>query len=239
MEPQITPISADDSFSFGCHSKVPCFNACCRDLNQFLTPYEILRLKTHLKLDAETFLARYTQSHTGPSTGLPIITLKPGPGKDLPCPFVSSAGCRVYPDRPASCRIYPLMRGVQRDAQSGALVEHYAVLREPHCRGFEQPANQTVAQWVADQGLAPYNTMNDRMAAIIATKARHQTGPLDLRRSQLFRLALYDLDNFHRHVFDKGLLAGFPLKDGRLESARRDQTALLDIAFTWITQSLF
>ena len=239
MEAEITPIAHDQHFQFGCHADVPCFNACCRDLNQFLTPYDILQLKSHLGLDAGTFLQRYTQSHTGPATGLPIVTLKPGPGNDHPCPFITHQGCAVYPARPASCRIYPLMRGVQRDPQRGTLRVHYAVLREPHCRGFEQGARHTPDQWMARQGLGPYNSMNDRLAGIIAMKSAQQTGPLDLRQGHLFRLALYDLDSFRDQVFNKGLLKDAPIADHLLEAARQDQAALLKLAYAWIEEFMF
>ena len=61
MENELTPLSADDAFTFGCNPGVACFNECCRDLNQFLTPYDILRLKNHLNLSSSAFLERYTR----------------------------------------------------------------------------------------------------------------------------------------------------------------------------------
>ena len=45
MDAKIIPLTADTAFSFDCSPAVPCFNACCRDLNQALSPYDILRLK--------------------------------------------------------------------------------------------------------------------------------------------------------------------------------------------------
>ena len=77
MENYMTPLSTNDTFLFSCSKKVSCFNECCRDLNQFLTPYDILRLKHHLDLSSNIFLERYTTQQVGPETGLPIITLKP------------------------------------------------------------------------------------------------------------------------------------------------------------------
>jgi hypothetical protein len=57
------PISIDDTFKFSCSAKVPCFNECCQDLNQFLTPYDILCLKNHLGMTSGAFLERYTTTH--------------------------------------------------------------------------------------------------------------------------------------------------------------------------------
>jgi Fe-S-cluster containining protein len=202
-------------------------------------PYEILRLKNHLGLNSGAFLERYTQSHAGPTTGLPIVTLKPGPGDDHPCPFVAPKGCRVYNSRPASCRIYPLMRGLQKDPRDGVIKIHYALLKEPHCRGFEQPETQTVEQWLQSQELEVYNTMNDRMVNILDLKNRYHPGPLDLRGGAQFRLALYDLDNFRDQVFNKGVLDRFPVDSDKLENAQRDETVLLEIGFDWLAGTLF
>ena len=41
MENDMIPLARDDQFQFACGPEVPCFNACCRDLNQFLTPYDL------------------------------------------------------------------------------------------------------------------------------------------------------------------------------------------------------
>ena len=38
----------DSTFKFSCHPKVSCFNQCCRDVNIFLTPYDVLRMKKRL-----------------------------------------------------------------------------------------------------------------------------------------------------------------------------------------------
>jgi len=36
-------LTRDDTFTFACHPGVSCFNQCCRDVNIFLTPYDIIR----------------------------------------------------------------------------------------------------------------------------------------------------------------------------------------------------
>ena len=114
MQPDITPLKPTDHFTFACGPGLTCFNQCCRDLNQLLTPYDILRLKTGLGLTSGQFLERYTLEHTGPQTGLPVVALKPGERIDRCCPFVTTIGCAVYHDRPSSCRLYPLMRVAAR-----------------------------------------------------------------------------------------------------------------------------
>ena len=146
-----TPIARRDSFGFSCSREVTCFNDCCRDLNQFLTPYDILRLKNRLNLTSAAFLDRFTVSHTGPESGLPVVTFKTDPASGHACPFVGRSGCRVYTDRPTSCRMYPLARAISRSRRSGRITEHFALLKEPHCRGHLQPRRQTVEAWMASQ----------------------------------------------------------------------------------------
>jgi Fe-S-cluster containining protein len=238
MEPTLTPLAGDGRFRFGCSPAVPCFNDCCRDLNQALTPYDVLRLKNHLKMPSERFLAVYTSRHTGPDSGLPVVTLSPVDPKALTCPFVTPRGCRVYPDRPASCRAYPVARALTRCRDTGQLTEHFALLREPHCRGFDQAPRQTVSEWVAGQGLGPYNRMNDRLMEIIRLKNRTVAGPLDLKSQTAFYGALYDLDGFRTRLFVTRSLT-LRADGGELQAARNDDTALLALAIRWVRETLF
>ena len=170
MNEQMQPISEKDTFSFSCHSRVRCFNQCCRDLNQFLTPYDILRLKNRLGLSSGAFLKRYTFQHIGPQSGLPVVTFRTDRADGLKCPFVTEQGCRVYEDRPSSCRTYPLARLVSRSRETGAFSEQYMLLKEAHCFGFEGGRLHTVAEWIENQGIAEYNAMNDRILDLIRSK---------------------------------------------------------------------
>ena len=233
------PISIDDTFKFSCSAEVPCFNECCRDLNQFLTPYDILCLKKHLGMTSGAFLERYTTQHTGPETGLPVIALKPDDALNLKCPFVTESGCSVYNARPASCRMYPLARAVSRSRKTGKVTEHFALIKEPHCRGFEQETTQTVRQWIENQKIAVYNEMNDLLMEIISMKNHTIPGPLDMKSSHSFYIALYDLDRFRPHIFEKGLLDDFHLDSDILEAVKKDDVELLKIGHRWIKQMLF
>ena len=232
------PISIDDTFKFSCSAKVPCFNECCRDLNQFLTPYDILCLKNHLGMTSGAFLERYTTQHTGPETGLPVIALKPDDALKLKCPFVTESGCSVYNARPASCRMYPLARAVSRSRETGKVTEHFALIKEPHCLGFEQETTQTVRQWIENQKISEYNKMNDMLMEIISLKNHTKSGPLDMKSSHSFHIALYDLDRFRSHIFEKGLFNDFHLDSNILEVVKNDDVELLKLSHRWIKQIL-
>ncbi|MFC1830222.1 YkgJ family cysteine cluster protein [Thermodesulfobacteriota bacterium] len=239
MNNNMIQLSLKDTFRFSCHSEVPCFNACCKDLNQSLTPYDIIRLKNHLGLTSGVFLERYTSQHIGPESGLPIITLKFESSHDLRCPFVAPSGCRVYKDRPSSCRSYPLALAASRSRATGEIVEQYLLLREPHCLGFEQDRTQTVEEWLEGQGIPIYNRLNNLLLEILSLKNRLNPGPLDIRSGHLFHLACYDLDNFRIHIFEKGLLEDRNLDSATLDAIENDDVALLKLGIEWIKRELF
>ena len=239
MGHNLKPISLDEPFRFGCCETVPCFNACCRDLNQFLTPYDILRLKNHLDMPANDFLARYCSRHTGPESGLPIITLKPKEAPQLSCPFVTPAGCSVYADRPSSCRTYPLVRAISKSRATGTVSEHFMVITESHCFGFHEKKEQTVRQWIEHQGITVYNEFNDMLMEIISLKNSMHPGPLDNNSRYIFQLALYDLDNFRFQIFANDLLNDFDIDQKLLEAAKTSDVALLTLGLQWVKRELF
>ena len=239
MSDHLHPIPPEGKFRFACSPTVACFNECCRNLNQFLYPYDILRLKKNLGLLSSEFLARYTTQHIGPESGLPIVALKVADPKQLTCPFVSNRGCRVYPDRPASCRTYPVMRAISRNRETGRVSEHFALLKESHCLGFKSPASQSVHQWLTDQEIETYNHFNDQLLEIIHLKNQLRSGPLDLKARHQFYVALYDLDRFIIQVFKNKLLEDLDIDPEKLAAAKSDDTALLEVAIAYVKQELF
>jgi Fe-S-cluster containining protein len=239
MENSFRPIAGDDSFCFSCSSEVSCFNECCRNLNQFLTPYDILRLKTCLGLPSRVFVERFTVQHTGPETGFPVLAFKTDPGLDHICPFVTAAGCSVYNDRPASCRMYPIARAVSRSRKTGETIEHFAIIEESHCQGHQQPKRQTVRKWIHAQGLLPYNAYNDLLLELIHRKNQMMPGPLDPAARRWFHLALYDLDAFRDMAFNDGFFETLTLNRETHERAAQEDTALLKVGIDWLKNTIF
>ena len=239
MENNLIPIDLKETFRFACSPGVTCFNACCRDLNQFLYPYDILRLKKKLGLSSGEFLKHYTTRHLGPESGLPIVSLKSTDATHLICPLVTAEGCSVYADRPSCCRIYPLVRAISRKRATGEISERFMLLKEPHCLGFGEPKEQTVRQWLSDQDLEVYNQMNDRLLEIISIKNRLHPGPLDFKSQHLFYVALYDLDHFRNQIFTRNFFDNFKVDPEKLAAAGTDDTVLLEIAMEWIKQVVF
>ncbi len=239
MESDFLSVPSSHSFQFSCGSHIPCFNECCRNLNQLLTPYDVLRLKNSLGICANDFLERYTSQHTGPESGFPIVRLREKPDDGFKCPFVTSEGCSVYHDRPSSCRAYPIARGVVRNRQTGKLTEHFMLLKEPHCKGFQTGKHHSVHEWIENQGLMIYNKMNDLLMEIISLKNVTMPGHLDIKSRHLFHMAGYDIDSFRNKIFNKGLLNSANYDEHLLSKAKEDDTALLKISLKWLQKKIF
>lgn len=234
MEEAITPVTLSDRFAFKCTNKVPCFNNCCQDLNQYLTPYDILRMKNHLGLSSGEFLEKFTRRHIGPESGLPVVTLKTDPSTGFRCPFVQINGCQVYENRPTSCRLYPLARALSRSRETGQVTELYFLIQEAHCKGFLTESEQTVDEWLQKQGVYPYNEMNDLIMQIIQLKNALQPGPLDSKSTSLFHMACYDID-----ALKTELLANRLEGEGIPELIITDDYQLLKFGIALIKKRLF
>ena len=239
MSEDMIPVGPDDPMPFACGPENPCFNECCRDLSQALTPYDILRLKRAKQMDSTAFLREYTAMHFGPGTGLPVVEFKPNPATGHACPFVSEQGCTVYTDRPASCRMYPLARAIARSRETGGIQEYFALIEEPHCQGFGKETGLTVRQWLDGQQVEEHNGQNDKMMILISLKNQIMPDKLEGKQADQFYMALYDLDEFRRRIFDQDLLAEFQIPDAVMESLRTNDEALLDFGIAWLRNMLF
>lgn len=239
MSKYTTPLLIDDTFRFSCSETVSCFNQCCRDLNQFLTPYDILRLKNRFGIPSDIFLEKYTSMHIGPESGLPVISLKMRYDSKYKCPFVTPSGCSVYEDRPSSCRMYPLVRILSKSRETGDIAEQYMLIKEPHCLGFNCGHAQTVREWIENQGVDTYNKMNDMLMDIISLKNRLISGSIDKKAQKIFSTACYDLDTFRNQIFEKGILKGLNINTSTLDAVKNDDVALLKLGMEWVKQAFF
>ena len=62
---------------------IACFNACCKNTDIALTPYDIVRLKRRFKLDSKEFVAEYTvpfetEFHGVPASAVSTSTRQSG-----------------------------------------------------------------------------------------------------------------------------------------------------------------
>ncbi len=238
MTEEMIPVHPDEEMTFDCNSQNECFNECCRDLNQALTPYDVLRMKSNLGLSSQQFLKTYTSLHHGPESGLPVVEFKPNPAAGYACPFVTKQGCSVYKDRPASCRMYPLARAIARSRETGQVVEYFALIEEPHCKGFKKKKGQTIRDWLKGQDVDAHNMQNDKLMELISLKNRIMPGKLEGVLADKFYLALYDIDEFRDQIMDKNLLDELDIPKNIFDTLKEDE-ALLNFGLSWVKHELF
>src|SRR3989339_294299 len=239
MPEDMVPVTLDTLMDFTCSPENECFNDCCRDLNQALTPYDVLRLRKSMGMTSQDFLKKYTSLHHGPNSGLPVVEFKPNPETGHACPFVMPEGCSVYKDRPASCRMYPLARAITRSRETGEVSEFFALIEEPHCKGFGVKSGLTVREWLKGQDVQTHNKENDKLMGLINLKNRILPGKLEGNQADKFYLALYDLDEFRFLIFNKNFLEALKIPEGVLEKIKGNDEALLDFGIVWVRSVLF
>ncbi len=232
----LTVLQPEDVLGFSCHPKLDCFTRCCRNITIFLTPYDILRMKNALAIFSDKFLKHYTVTLIG-KNGFPIVALKMNDDAQKSCPFVTPAGCSLYPDRPWACRVYPLQPESSRITEK-TNKQYYSTLDVPFCRGLETPPCQTVAQWLNEQGVPEYQAMERPFKKIIDHPwlTDHPLENDSIR--QMVYMASYDLDRFRRFVFDSSFLDQFEIDSGEVAEIRNDDKALFTFAMKWLEYGL-
>jgi len=113
------------------------------------------------------------------------------------------------------------------------------VLKEPHCLGFKEPREWTVWKWKQNQGVKPYNEMNDLLMDIISLKNRRVKTRLTQKENESFYLACYDLDRFREVVFEKRLWEAHPVEEEVMKTLGEDDIALMRFSIEWIKKTLF
>ena len=231
-------MTEDSSFSFSCYPGVPCFNHCCHDVNIFLTPYDIVRLKNNLGITSEQFLSRHTISPFDKNLKYPVLLLQMDDGDKKPCPFVGDQGCGVYEDRPWACRMYPLGMASQRD-NDRAEDEFYFLLKEDTCKGHCEDNTQTVAEWVDGQGIEEYNKMGYYFKELTLHNIFQEGQDLTPEKIEMFFLANYNLDTFRKFLFNSTFFEKFEVDDETRNKIKNDDTELLKFGYTWLRFALF
>jgi Fe-S-cluster containining protein len=234
----VVPIKLDlnAKFRFRCHKGIQCFTKCCSNIDILLTPYDILRIKNRLKLSSGEFLSQYTYVRVDEKSSHPFVILKMNDGKERECPFVTTAGCSIYSDRPANCRYYPIGQGtLKKQGKDGPEEEEfYFFVREPHCLGYHEKKEWTVKSWRADQEVDLFDEMNREWKAIQLRKnIPGQPGP-DEKKQSMFYMASYDVDRFKRFVFESKFLDIFEIDDKTLDKIKNDEVELMKFGFQYI-----
>ncbi|MBC8179299.1 MAG: YkgJ family cysteine cluster protein [Deltaproteobacteria bacterium] len=227
-----------DTFSFSCHSRLSCFNLCCRNKYLPLTPYDIVRIRKALNIHSDDFLEKFTLYRLDPNSGFPILSIKMG-DKDGLCPFVGPDGCTIYNDRPTACRLFPLGRSSGISGDGTAREEFLYLLDTQGCKGVKEKKVQSVKAWRDDQGLLPYIEMNDKMLGLLFHPNRDDSKHLDQRQQQKVMVACYNIDLFRDFVFKTGFTEQYKIDEETAKRVMESDVALLTLGFTYLDGTLF
>jgi uncharacterized protein len=229
-------LGATDTFRFRCHASLACFNRCCRNLNLFLYPYDVIRLKNALGISSDTFLDRHVDVVLRKENYFPEVLLRMSDTPEKTCPFLSESGCRVYPDRPDTCRSFPVEHGVLFD-DAGKAADKISFFRPPEfCLGRFETDQQTLYSWCDDQEAAVYHEMTVRWAELKRLFHRNpwgaegHSGP----RAKMAFMATYNLDRFREFVLGSSFLKRYRVEAITINKVRTDDKALMSLGFAWV-----
>jgi Fe-S-cluster containining protein len=223
-----TAMTSESRFNFSCHADLPCFTQCCRDVNIYLTPYDVLRMRRALRMGSREFLEKHTLIFPDKNTHIPVVLLAMDDAT-LSCKMVMDAGCQVYQDRPWACRMYPLDLAGHSD-------EYCMFVNKSRCFGLGEPQSSTVQKWLENQGVEPYLEMERAFHAVMPE--RFQPGQrMDPGLGKFLFLA-YDLDQFATLLDDKDFRDICQIDNEMLHRVKDDDEELLQLAFRYIRNQL-
>ena len=241
-------LTASNTFCFACHKGVSCWNECCHDTDITLTPYDLIRIGRAVKMVSGEAARLFGTEAVHEASGMPVLKLKrvDNGAPKRPCVFLDPVeGCTIYADRPAACRYYPLGLASVKMKGHDKPEDFYFLVKEPHCKGHEEPREQTVADFRAEQAVEPYDEQNRGWIHILMKLASWKTlgGPFgkepDERTKKMFLMATTDLDAFRRFVFDTSFLERYAVAPETHADLATDDEALLKLALDWLRAILF
>lgn len=221
----------DETFEFSCHSGLACYNTCCRDINIFLTPYDVLRMRRGTGLSSEEFLEKYTFTLMG-DDGLPLVLLKMMDDRKKTCPFIAPDGCSIYENRPWSCRMYPVFPVSSEE-------EEFLIEEKASCLGFKENKETTTREWKTGQDIDTYDKMNKSYKEITRHDYFQKGNKLDQGKAKLLYRACYDLDAFRKFLFESRFFDIYDVEEEVIEKIKNNDEELLNFGYRWVSFSLF
>lgn len=232
-------MNRESGFKFNCHKNVSCFNKCCTDVNIFLTPYDIIRLKNNLKMSSQEFLEKFTLLPIDENQNHPVVMLKMNDDEDKSCPFVGAEGCSVYKDRPWSCRMFPLGVASPKDNGTDMDGEFYFEIEEPICKGHLEEKKWTVGEWMKAQEVDEYSEMGESFKEISLHDYFKEKKQLTPAKLKMFYTVCYNIDKFREFVFESSFLKRFEVDEDIVSEIKTDDEELLKFGFNWLKYCLF
>lgn len=225
---------------FQCRKGIACWNACCSNIDISLTPYDIVRLKQRLDMSSTELLQKYTVPYELEPGGIAGVKLRPVENGTA-CQFMTAEGCDVYEDRPTACRYYPVALLSMRKQDEYTDTSSYALVREDHCLGHQEPRGLTIDEYRKEQGVEEYDELARGWRQLILKKKSSgpSIGKPTKRSLQLFFMVCYDTDRFREFVISDGFAGLYDIPADEMKKLLTDDTELMLFGFRFLKQVLF
>jgi Fe-S-cluster containining protein len=228
------------TIQFQCRKGIDCWNACCSNIDISLTPVDILRLSRRLDISTTEFLVQYTFPYELEPNGIAGVKFKPVENGSA-CQFMRPEGCDVYTDRPTACRYYPVALLSMRRSDEYTDRNAYALVKEPHCHGHNEPRQISIEDYRQEQGVAEYDELGRGWRQLVLKKK--SSGPTigapSKRSLQLWFMACYDLDRFRDFVASTAFNEVYDIPWNEMQKILSTDSELMLFAFQFLRQTMF
>ena len=234
-------LDANSKIRFNCHTKVSCFNECCKQADLTLTPYDVLKLKDHLGMSSAEFLKKHTVPFQIDGQGLPGIKMRTTDDEPVCLLMDPQQGCTVYEARPSACRYYPIGLMSMKAFKANSPEQHYFIVKEDHCQGHCEDNTLTVDEYREQQGVKDYDDFNWPWYQLVLKKK--SSGPTIGNPSEMsldfFFMCSYDVDRLRKFISSANFRTVYDLEDDYYETLLKDDYALVQFGFRLCGQVLF
>jgi len=204
FQEQFGPVSKflkpGDTFSFKCARDGKCCTNRFGKDQIILTPYDVARLRTLLKIDSTEFLKKCACLALGAKSQFPIALLKyQATEKGNKCPFLTNQGCSVYQDRPLRCRLYPLGR-----AYSDGYSYFYLAQVDKNC-GINNSRRYVLEEWLSGSEVGPFCDWSDVFHLLFMNIDHEKYKEIAPELKYFFGFLMYDFDTHMKRLSAKNL----------------------------------
>jgi Fe-S-cluster containining protein len=233
-------LEGSTTIQFQCRKGIDCWNACCSNIDISLTPVDILRLSRRLDISTTEFLVQYTFPYELEPNGIAGVKFKPVENGSA-CQFMRPEGCDVYSDRPTACRYYPVALLSMRRSDEYTDRNAYALVKEAHCHGHNEPRQLSIEDYRQEQGVVEYDELGRGWRQLVLKKK--SSGPTigapSKRSLQLWFMACYDLDRFRDFVASTAFNEVYDIPWNEMQKILSTDTELMLFAFQFLRQTMF
>jgi glutamate-1-semialdehyde aminotransferase len=118
--------------------------------------------------------------------------------------------------------------------------EFFFMIKEDHCKGFEEDVEWTVASWREDQESDFYDRMNrDWMELLLRKKSFGEETEIPEKGRKMFYMASTNMERFRSFVFESRMLEKYDVSEKTLREIMEDEVKLMQFSFEFMKVAIF